>query len=425
MDYFKTMIKHLTGDITNHFGNLDSKKLMLTLVLLIIICLFHVLSNMTESNVLRAVALRLYYLPVIYAAISSGTLWGFLTGIIAAIVHTSIMLHMIIQNENLLRIEHFMEMPFLMLAGFLSGLLRDNIIRERNKRREVSELFGSYISPEIVNDIIEKKIQLNGEEKAATILFSDIKGYTTFSEKMNPQQLFQLLNIYFSGMIDIVIKNHGFVDKFIGDALMAVYGVPVKHGNDPLQAINSAIEMQRHLLALNQQNFFPNHQLEMAIGINTGLIVAGNIGSRQKMEYTVLGDTVNLASRIETLNRVYGSNILITDSTYHAVKHHDHLLVREVDKVKVKGRKKSCTLYEIFNGCTSDQIRLKSKTMPDFEEGYYQYQQGHWENAKKIYQKVLAHNPEDVLTQFFSNRIDMLIKNPPELWDGIYEFNQK
>ncbi len=217
-------------------------------------------------------------------------------------------------------------------------------LQERDKLRST---FGKYMTAAVMEHLMAGKVQLGGETLKVTILFTDIRSFTTLSEKMEAHALVALLNEYFTDMVTVIIKEDGVVDKYIGDAIMAVFGAPVQRKDDPLRAVRAAVHMRIGLKKLNvrlkERGIAP---IRTGIGIHTGDVVAGNIGCEQRMEYTVIGDAVNLASRLESNTKEVGADILISEDTYEAVK--DHVEVRKVRELTVKGRVQPVMTYEVL-----------------------------------------------------------------------------
>lgn len=218
-------------------------------------------------------------------------------------------------------------------------------LQERDKLKST---FGKYMTEAIVEHLMAGKVQLGGETLTATILFSDIRSFTSISEKMDAKQLVALLNEYFTEMVDVVIDEGGVVDKYIGDAIMAVFGAPIPKPESAVHAVRAAVRMRQALVALNESLVARGMQrIETGIGIHTGEVVAGNIGSEKRMEYTVIGDTVNLASRLESSTKELGAPVLISQDTYDLVK--DYFEVRPVKEITVKGREQQVMTYEVLD----------------------------------------------------------------------------
>jgi adenylate cyclase len=216
-------------------------------------------------------------------------------------------------------------------------------LKERDKLRNT---MGKYMTAAVMEHLLNGKVSLGGETLKVTILFTDIRSFTTISEKMDAQALVGLLNEYFTDMVGIVMQENGVVDKYIGDAIMAVFGAPVPKPNDAMNAVRAAVRMRHGLRHLNERlkerGLAP---LRTGIGIHTGEVVAGNIGSEARMEYTVIGDAVNLASRLESNTKELGVNILISEDTYQLVK--DKVVARQVREITVKGRAQPVMTYEV------------------------------------------------------------------------------
>lgn len=212
------------------------------------------------------------------------------------------------------------------------------------EREKMKDAFGKFVNKEIAEMVLRDEIRLGGERKMAAVFFSDIRSFTAISEKLEPEEVVEFLNHYMTRMVNCVNKTHGVVDKFIGDAIMALWGTPVSRGNDVENALNGALMMRRELLDFNSDRGGDRKPvIKIGCGINYGPVLAGQIGSEDRMEYTVIGDTVNLASRIEALNKPFGTDILITEESYQAIK--DIFLVEPMEKIKVKGKEAPQQIY--------------------------------------------------------------------------------
>src|SRR6185295_7148170 len=227
--------------------------------------------------------------------------------------------------------------------------------------------FQHYVPPAVVEGLVADAgaLRLGGEKRELTVLFSDIRGFTTLSEGMQPEELVKLMNEYFTVMTERVFAQRGSLDKYIGDAIMAVYGAPVAESEHPGQACRSALEMLRALDELLEK-WRPAGlpAIGIGVGINTGPMIVGNMGSATRFNYTVVGDAVNLASRIESLNKTYGTSILISEYTYEQVKN-EFPNTREVDSVKVRGREQPVKLYELF-----PEGRFNADFLAEYREAY-------------------------------------------------------
>jgi adenylate cyclase len=267
------------------------------------------------------------------------------------------------------------------------------------------------------------KLKLGGDKKDLTVLFSDIRGFTTISEKMTPEELVHLLNEYLTTMTNVVFHYDGLLDKYMGDAIMAVFGAPLDQPDHALRACRTAIGMLDKLKILQKKWLEEGKPvLNIGIGINSGDMVVGNMGSDMRFDYTVMGDSVNLGSRLEEINKDYGSNIVISEYTYEAVK--DVLFCRELDAVRVKGKKQLVRIYELL-GEIKDAEKWK-QPVSLFEEGLLKYKQGLWDEAIECFYKVLEIKPVDAPTHLYIARCEELKKNPPEgVWDGVFTMTRK
>ncbi|UTC64969.1 HAMP domain-containing protein [Treponema sp. OMZ 788] len=219
------------------------------------------------------------------------------------------------------------------------------------ERERLKDSFGRFINKEIAELAMRGELALGGETKETTVFFSDIRSFTAISEKMEPAEVVEFLNEYMTLMVDCVNKTNGVVDKFIGDAIMAIWGAPTSTGNpekDALNCLRAALKMRAALIFFNRSRGGDKKPIiRIGCGINSGAVVAGQIGSHERMEYTVIGDTVNTASRIEALNKPMGTDILITENTYNLVK--DHVVVEEMPSVTVKGKSKPLRVFALIN----------------------------------------------------------------------------
>jgi adenylate cyclase len=274
---------------------------------------------------------------------------------------------------------------------------------------------------EILKD--PSRLKLGGEKKNLTVMFSDIRGFTTISEKLSPQQLVQLLNEYLTAMTDIVFKYDGLLDKYIGDAIMAVWGDAVEQPDHALRGCRTALDMMRALSALQekwQREGWPH--VDIGIGLNSGDMVVGNMGSDMRFDYTVMGDNVNLSSRLEGINKEYGTHIVISEFTYERVK--EILFCRELDSVRVKGKKLPVKIYELIGD--RKEAAAHQEAIQRFEAGLAQYKEGRWDEAMALFRETLTLRPGDPPSQLYMNRCESLKANPPEgEWDGVFTMTKK
>ncbi len=308
-------------------------------------------------------------------------------------------------------------MPLLIVSvfGYAGGMI-EKFIKTRREKQWITSIFGRYVSKEIVSTILKKPeiIHLGGEKRRVSILFSDIEGFTTFSEKISPEKVVKILNVYLERLTDIVIGYKGMVDKFEGDAIMAVFGVPISLENSAEMTVLCGLKMQEEIKKMINLEEIP--PLKTRIGINTGEVIAGNLGSRQRMDYTVMGDAVNLASRLEGINKFYGTKILIGEDTYKEIK--GKILCREIDRIRVKGKETPISIYEPI----SETLRtLKEK----YENGLNLYRDKKWGRAKEIFSNLYKEY-KDVPSKTILGRIVDFEEKPPEQnWNGVFTFYQK
>ena len=298
-----------------------------------------------------------------------------------------------------------------------------NAFREGKTKRFIQNAFSHYIAPDIVTQLLKnpKSLSLKGEEKELTVLFCDIRGFTTISEKMNSQDLGNFMNHYLSAMSRIIMKNKGTVDKFIGDAIMAFWGAPYDEPDHALKAVVTSLQLVEEIKHLHEDFKKKNlPQIEVGIGINTGPMSVGNFGSKERFDYTVMGDNVNLASRLEGANKNYGTSILISAATMKNIK--DVVFCRYIDKVQVKGREESVDLYEpLVEGKLSDE---RCNEIKAFENGIKAYQRMDFQKAAHIIGILNKNNP-CLLYQSYLDRISGFIKYPPpDLWTGVERRHQ-
>lgn len=211
----------------------------------------------------------------------------------------------------------------------------------------VKETFGRYVTEQVLEEILSGRVTLGGEERTATILFSDIRGFTALSERLGADGVVRFLNAYLDVMVDVLVEHGGTIDKFIGDAIMASFGVPVSAEDDAQRAVRAAVAMVDRLEAFNAERRGAGEaEVDVGIGLHTGTVVAGTIGSRKKMEYTVIGDTVNTTSRIEQLNKQLGTRLLISDATYQLT--HEQVEARRHGPIQVKGKREPIVVWEVL-----------------------------------------------------------------------------
>lgn len=237
-----------------------------------------------------------------------------------------------------------------LISGYIGHRSKRLIVQtatEQEEKRFIKGIFGRYATEEVVEDALKRGLKLGGEERDVTIFFCDIRNFTGLAETLQPNEVVDLLNDYFTEMVGIISKNGGTLNKFIGDGILAIFGAPVSYGNDAKRAVRTALEMMERLKEFNRRQAKKGGtELRIGVGINSGRVVVGNVGSIERMEYTAIGDAVNLASRLDELNKELGTSILISHDTYQQVK--DIIFSRKLQPVKVKGKEERVLVYEVI-----------------------------------------------------------------------------
>ena len=304
---------------------------------------------------------------------------------------------------------------------------------EEKDKRQLRKAFQLYLNPEVMEEMLKQpeRLQLGGQERELTVLFSDIRGFTTFSEKLSPQGLVHLLNEYLSPMTDIVFNYKGTLDKYIGDAVMAFFGAPLPNDKHALTCCDAALEMMSTLRRLREKWRIEDPsipEVDIGIGINSGPMVVGNMGSSQRFNYTVMGDNVNTGSRLEGLNKEYGTHILISEATYLAAQKSaegdKQLVVRELDAVRMKGKKEPVKVFELRGrGATpsADKPLLES-----YARGLALYRDQKFATARLSFEECLEGAPGDGPAHLMLARCDEMTNAPPgEGWDGVFSMTHK
>ena len=299
------------------------------------------------------------------------------------------------------------------------------MIEDISGEKRMKSTMARYMDPGLAEQLLQKgEDALGGKSVVATVLFSDVRGFTTISEALGPQGIVALLNEYFTIMVDCISKEGGMLDKFIGDAIMAVFGLPLPHTDDEDRAVRATIAMISGLRKWNKERI-ANGQLtiDMGIGLNTDTIVSGNIGSPKRMDYTVIGDGVNLAARLESACKQYSARILISENTYKKLK--GTYRAREVDFVVVKGKTEPVCIYEVLDYHDDESFPNIMEVLNQFKSGLKYYREGHWDKSTAAFEEALKLNPEDKLAKTYIERCEYLKAHPPEDWKGVWVMKEK
>ena len=314
--------------------------------------------------------------------------------------------------------------------GHLTTAFNRMVEQLRHKER-IRETFGKYVDPRVVEGLIDQPmLAVEGQRRVMTVLFCDVKGFTSASEGMTPQGLVKVMNRYFSVMSAPIRDHGGIIDKYIGDAIMAYWGPPFTEDADQARLASlAAIEMLARVASLRSE--FPEIlgvrslpiSFDIRIGIATGEALVGSIGSELMMSYTVMGDTVNLASRLEGANKVYGSRILLSEATVAGAA--DAIEAREIDRVVLLGQTEPQAVFEIM-GRKGELTSAQTELLTHFSEGLVAYRARRWDEALRAFAAALESVPNDGPSMTFIKRIDSLMKTPPgEDWDGSWRLAQK
>ena len=308
------------------------------------------------------------------------------------------------------------------------------IFEDISEEKRVRGAMSRYVSPKIVDQLLESDgDKLEGTSQVATILFTDIRSFTSISESIGAKQTVAMLNEYFSEMVDMIQKNDGILDKFIGDAIMAAFGIPFTSGEDANNAVTAVYEMSSAMKILNvKREARGDIPIRMGMGINTGEVVVGNIGSSKRMNYTVIGDAVNLAARLEGATKFYKTDILISEFTFNLLGLEEKKLFRSADLLRVKGKSDPVKIFEAL-----PKGSPKIKFLDFWETGISAFKRQSWEEAKKIFLEfdsaISLNNSNnthkrggDPLASIYVDRINNYIESPPpDNWDGVFVMNTK
>jgi adenylate cyclase len=302
-----------------------------------------------------------------------------------------------------------------------------HFVVERKQRILIKSMFSTYVHPQVVDELVKdpSKLVLGGKREELTVMFTDLEGFTAISQDMQPERLVALLNEYLSIMSDIVIRNRGTLDKYVGDAIMAFWGAPIPQSDHAILACRTALQMNDALESMNQRwHNERKPQFVMRIGINTGPMVVGNMGATGKFAYTVMGDSVNLASRLEGANRQYQTRIMVSESTYQLVK--EAIFGRKLDRIAVKGRSAPVTIYELIQTRDTKVSTMVERSVQKYQDGLTLYLGRRFTDAACAFEEALTLWPDDAPSQLFLTRArEYAAAPPPSGWDGVYVMKSK
>jgi adenylate cyclase len=315
--------------------------------------------------------------------------------------------------------------PVFLIGSVYVSLTFYKYFTEERGKKELKQTFQKYVSPAVVDEILSdpENIELGGKKMHMTVFFSDVRGFTTISEQLDPRALSDLLNFYLTPMTELVFKNRGTLDKYMGDAVMAFFGAPISYKDHAKHGCRCALQSLEKLAELKIELEKKNLPLiDIGIGLNTGEMSVGNMGSETVRSYTVMGDAVNLGSRLEGINKQYGTRIIISEFTYAEVK--DDFVCREIDLVRVKGKVEPVKIYELVG--EGEVPKEKTDLVSKFAEGYSLYHQRKFSEAISTFNDALAIEPNDACSKLYIKRSEEFIASPPpEDWDGVFVMTSK
>ncbi len=316
-------------------------------------------------------------------------------------------------------------LPTATLTVNYAGIVSYRFFFEEREKKKIRGAFQQYLPPGLIKELLEhpELLRLGGEEKELTAMFSDIREFTSLSEGLTPSALVELLNQYFSAMTDVIFKHWGTLDKYIGDAIMAYWGAPYPQTDHAERACYAGLGMLQALNALQSRRTAEGRPpINIGVGINTGPMLVGNMGSSRRFNFTIMGDNVNLASRLEGLNKEFHTRLIISESTYQATR--GKFVARELDLIRVKGKMKPVKIYELLG--RSEELDRFRALVERFQTGLEAYRSARWETGVEVFERLLKDVPNDGPSQVFLKRCRELVERPPEReWDGVYVMETK
>jgi len=294
-----------------------------------------------------------------------------------------------------------------------------------SSEKRMKSTMSRYMDPGLADQLMAGGDDaLGGRAITATVLFSDVRSFTTITESLGPQGTVQMLNEYFTIMVECISREGGMLDKFIGDAIMAGFGVPIPRDDDEDRAVRAGIAMISELWEWNKERVANGDMpIDMGLGLNTDNVVTGNIGSPKRMDYTMIGDGVNLAARLESACKQYAARILISDLTYKKLK--GTYRIRDIDRVIVKGKTKPVEILEVLDYHTEETFPNLMEVVNNFKGARVHYNNGDWDKAMGLFHECLKANPSDKLAQIYIDRCEALKADPPKDWDGVFVMTSK
>lgn len=373
----------------------------------------------TERNILLAVGISSTFLFSILSPVGSGILLILTLG---AIFLSDYFYYF---NDG---VWLYTGVPSLLLLLIFGLTIFHRFAVEQREKRQIRGVFQHYLSPEVIDDILSQSgsLGLGGARKDLTVFFSDVRSFTTISESLTPEKLSDVMNRYFTPMTSIILQSKGVLDKYIGDAIMAFWGAPLKLENHPDIACTCSLAMLDELDRLREE--FAKEGLpaiDIGIGLNTGPMSVGNMGSEERFTYTVMGDSVNLGSRLEGLTKDYGVKIIISEYTYEKITK-EIFYTRELDDIRVKGKNIPVRIYELIRPKSFKSEAIINDFIASFSKGRQAYLRQNWDEALDCFSRCLEIKSDDKASQLYIDRIEQFkIESPGINWDGVFVFNHK
>ena len=352
----------------------------------------------------------------------TGVVAGSLTGLIAFGGYIALAQYLFSSQGLVINLVY----PLSVILVLYLGITVYRYVLESKQKRFIRDAFSTYLAPSVVQQVIDspETLALGGEERVITAFFSDVQGFTSISEKLAPRELVELLNEFLTEMTDIILRHKGTVDKFEGDAIIAFFGAPTELPNQARSACEASVEMQTRLAEMRRiwrESNTP--ELKMRIGLYTGPAVVGNMGSKNRMDYTMMGDTVNTAARLEGVNKIYGTYSLIGERTRREAG--DDFLVREVDHIQLLGKKDPIRVYELMGRVAEVDPTIR-EVVTSYETGLAAYRAQNWDGAVEAFGQVLNLRPDDGPARTLLARCETFREAPPASdWDGAFVMTTK
>ena len=313
--------------------------------------------------------------------------------------------------------------PLLVLSGNYTALTVYRYVTEERERKKIKGAFMHYVSPVVIEEMLKdpERLKLGGDEKVLTVLFSDLQGFTSTAERYTPSQMIELLSEYYAIMTEQIFAYEGMLKEYVGDELMAIFGAPIAQADHAERACAAALAMRERRAELQEEwAKIGRPPLIARTGVNSGLMLVGNLGSKYRFAYGVLGDHVNLGSRLEGLNKQYGTDILIGENTAQLIG--NAFVLREIDLVRVVGRENAVCIYELLAKAGTSLPHAQEKAFGSYAAGLEAYRQQRWHDAIGLFEEALALWRGDGPSRVMAGRCQVYQKTPPlDGWDGVFE----